>query len=217
MESITRVFNNVDWVTTIFVVSLFVMVLSKTFFYNKFINFVALPFNNKYIFLHSKKHILFNWFNVLWSVFLWLNAALFIYYLLSIFKFKDTLTPINYLFIFGILSLFVVVKLVLQFINSFIFNAETAIVHIVFNKISYQNYSGLVLFAANIFLTYITPYSELVAYLAVVLFVVVMCIGWVNLLRIHRNFITINFFYFILYLCALEISPFVIIGSYLKY
>ncbi|MGJ8660174.1 DUF4271 domain-containing protein [Cellulophaga fucicola] len=217
MESITRVFNNIDWITAIFVVSLFVLVLSKTFFYNKFINFVVLPFNNKYIFLHSKKHILFNWFNALWSVFLWLNVALFLYYLLAIFNLGEKLTPVNYLFIFGVISLFVIVKLLLQFINGSIFNAETAIVHIVFNKISYQNYSGLVLFLANIFLTYITPNSELVAYLALVLFIVVMCIGWVNLLRIHRKFITINFFYFILYLCALEISPFVIIGSYLKY
>lgn len=217
MESITRVFNNIDWITAIFVVSLFVLVLSKTFFYNKFINFVVLPFNNKYIFLHSKKHILFNWFNALWSVFLWLNVALFLYYLLTIFNLGEKLTPVNYLFIFGVISLFVIVKLLLQFINGSIFNAETAIVHIVFNKISYQNYSGLVLFLANIFLTYITPNSELVAYLALVLFIVVMCIGWVNLLRIHRKFITINFFYFILYLCALEISPFVIIGSYLKY
>ncbi|MCL5246711.1 DUF4271 domain-containing protein [Cellulophaga sp. 20_2_10] len=217
MESIARVFNDVDWITAIFVVSLFVLVLSKTFFYNKFVNFVVLPFNNKYIFLHSKKHILFNWFNVLWGVFLWLNVALFLYYVLTIFKLGDTLTPIDYLFVFGIISLFVIVKLLLQFVNGFIFNAETAIVHIVFNKISYQNYSGLVLFIANIFLTYITPDSELVAYLALVLFLVVLCIGWVNLLRIHRKFITINFFYFILYLCALEISPFVIIGSYLKY
>ncbi|SFW61589.1 DUF4271 domain-containing protein [Cellulophaga fucicola] len=217
MESIARVFNNIDWITAIFVVSLFVLVLSKTFFYNKFINFVVLPFNNKYIFLHSKKHILFNWFNALWSVFLWLNVALFLYYLLTIFNLGEKLTPVNYLFIFGVISLFVIVKLLLQFINGSIFNAETAIVHIVFNKISYQNYSGLVLFLANIFLTYITPNSELVAYLALVLFIVVMCIGWVNLLRIHRKFITINFFYFILYLCALEISPFVIIGSYLKY
>lgn len=217
MESITRVFNNVDWVTTIFVASLFVLVLSKTFFYNKFINFVVLPFNNKYIFLHSKKHILFNWFNVLWSLFLWLNVALFFYYVLAIFKIGEEVTPTKYFFIFGILVLFISLKLMLQFINSFVFNAETTIIHIVFNKVSYQNYGGLVLFLANIFLTYITPYSELVAYLAVVLFIVVLCIGWVNLLRIHRNFITINFFYFILYLCALEISPFVIIGSYLKY
>lgn len=136
MESITRVFNNIDWITAIFVVSLFVLVLSKTFFfYNKFINFVVLPFNNKYIFLHSKKHILFNWFNVLWSVFLWLNVALFLYYLLTIFNLGEKLTPVNYLFIFGVISLFVIAKLLLQFINGSIFNAETAIVHIVFNKI----------------------------------------------------------------------------------
>ncbi len=218
MEAVQRVFNNVDWITSIFVMSLFVLVLSKVFFYNKFINFVVLPFNNKYIFLHSKKHILFNWFNLLWSLFMLLNISLFTYYLLQIFyKANNYTTTFGYLALLSLLALFFIIKFLLQFCNAFVFSSTKIVTQFIFKKLSYLNYSVIILFLVNIFLTYITPSSQIIVYLGLLLVLIVNVIGWVNILKNHRNFITTNFLYFILYLCALEISPFVIIGSYLKY
>ncbi|WFO18183.1 DUF4271 domain-containing protein [Cellulophaga baltica 4] len=40
--------------------------------------------------------------------------------------------------------------------------------------------------------------------------------GWVTAIRNHQKLITNNFFYFILYLCALEIAPLVLLGDYFK-
>mgnify|MGYP003669812747 CR=1 FL=1 len=217
MESILRVVNNVDWITSIFIVSLFILALSKAFFYNKFINFVVLPFNNKYIFLHSKKHILFNWFNILWSAFTGLNISLFVYYILQIiYKEATYQSTFAYFTILSLVVLFFMVKILLQFGNAFVFNSTTTVTEFIFKKLSYLNHSAIVVFLANIFLTYITPNSAIVIYMGLVLVLAINVIGWVNLLKNHRKFLTLNFFYFILYLCALEISPLLIIGNYLK-
>lgn len=217
MESILRVVNNVDWITSIFIISLFILALSKAFFYNKFINFVVLPFNNKYIFLHSKKHILFNWFNILWSAFTGLNISLFVYYILQIiYKEATYQSTFAYFTILSLVVLFFMVKILLQFGNAFVFNSTTTVTEFIFKKLSYLNHSAIVVFLANIFLTYITPNSAIVIYMGLVLVLAINVIGWVNLLKNHRKFLTLNFFYFILYLCALEISPLLIIGNYLK-
>ncbi|WP_281501075.1 DUF4271 domain-containing protein [Cellulophaga sp. F20128] len=217
MESILRGFNNVDWITSIFVMSLFILVLSKTFFYNKFINFVVLPFNNKYIFLHSKKHILFNWFNILWSAFTALNISLFVYYILQIIVKETTYqSTFAYFTILCLVVLFFMVKILLQFGNAFVFNSTTTVTEFIFKKLSYLNHSAIIIFIANIFLTYITPNSAIIIYIGFVLVLAINVIGWVNLLKNHRKFLTLNFLYFILYLCALEISPLIIIGNYLK-
>ncbi|MCK0158659.1 DUF4271 domain-containing protein [Cellulophaga sp. F20128] len=197
--------------------SLFILVLSKTFFYNKFINFVVLPFNNKYIFLHSKKHILFNWFNILWSAFTALNISLFVYYILQIIVKETTYqSTFAYFTILCLVVLFFMVKILLQFGNAFVFNSTTTVTEFIFKKLSYLNHSAIIIFIANIFLTYITPNSAIIIYIGFVLVLAINVIGWVNLLKNHRKFLTLNFLYFILYLCALEISPLIIIGNYLK-
>jgi hypothetical protein len=85
-----------------------------------------------------------------------------------------------------------------------------------FKKISYLNYSSLVMFIANILLTYVLKDSKAVVYASAFLILVINSIGWVIVLRNYQKLITNNFFYFILYLCALEITPLVLIGDYFK-
>ncbi|RZW43832.1 MAG: DUF4271 domain-containing protein, partial [Flavobacteriaceae bacterium] len=54
MEPILRDSTNVDWITIIILSSILFLVLAKILFYSRFLNFVILPFNNKYIFLYNK-------------------------------------------------------------------------------------------------------------------------------------------------------------------
>src|SRR5690606_18495318 len=79
MEAITRTIDTADWITIVLLTSIFFLVLAKGFFYTRFLNFIILPFNNKYIFMYSKKDKLFNWFNIFFTVFQLLNCSLFIY------------------------------------------------------------------------------------------------------------------------------------------
>jgi hypothetical protein len=217
MEPILRNTAVIDWITILILVSLLFVVMAKGVFYTRFINFIILPFNNKYIFMYGKKDKILNWFNLFFGLFLIINLSLFIYISRSIiFEPRENSALIIFPLIAGMWVLFMSLKIGLQMCNSFIFGIQKSISDIVFKKISYFNYCGLIMFLANIMLTYIFIDSKVVVYVAILLILLINVIGWTTVLRNHQKFITSNFFYFILYLCALEIAPFILIGSYLK-
>jgi uncharacterized membrane protein len=87
---------------------------------------------------------------------------------------------------------------------------------VVFSKISYLNYSGIIIAVANILLIYITPLSKTTIYVVLALVFLINGIGITKLLKNHQKALFPFFVYFILYLCALEIAPLVLIGSYFK-
>ena len=178
MESIIRVVENIDWITIIIFSSLLFIAIAKGMFYNRFMNFIILPFNNKYIFVYNKKGRLINWFNIFFSFFQLINFSLFLFFIWSV--------------LWGTKN------------------------EIIFKKLSYLNHSALIMLLANIVLTYVLKDSKPVIYISIFLILLINGIGWATLIKNHQKFIVNNFFYFILYLCALEIAPFVIIGSYLK-
>lgn len=208
--------ENIDWITIVILVSLVSLTLAKVFFQYRFLNFIILPFNNKYIFMYNKKEKLVNWFQIFTTLFQVLNTALFLFYIWKIFR--DP-TDMSYLFVFLTILVGTLTygsgKLFLQIGNAFIFGSVGPMSEIIFKKISYFNYGALVLFTANVFLTYVFHDSKTLIYCALALVVLINGIGWITVLKNHQKLITTYFFYFILYLCALEIAPLIIIGSYL--
>ena len=217
MEPVQRVINNIDWITVIIFSSILFMVIAKNLFYNRFLNFIILPFNNKYIFMYNKKDKLLNWFNIFFTIFQLLNFSLFIYLASTILSSSESdLYPVVFSIILGFLFLFLFGKILLQMGGGFVFNNNKIISEFIFKKLSYLNYSSIIMLAANIVLTYVLKDSKIVVFIAIFLIVVVNVVGWITIIKNYQKLISGYFFYFILYLCALEIAPFVIIANYLK-
>ena len=166
--------------------------------------------------MYNKKDRLLNWFHVFFTIFLILNFSLFIYLAKGVLFNDSSVAPYLYPIILGLVVLFILFKVSLQLSNGFVFNNTKMVSEFIFKKLSYLNYSGILFFLANIILTYIAKDSKPTIYLTIALILSINGIGWITVIRNHQKFITSNFFYFILYLCALEIAPIVIIGSYLK-
>jgi len=217
MEPVLREIGELDWITMIIFSSVIFLVLAKSLFYGRFLNFMILPFNNKYIFLYNKKDRLMNWFHIFFTTFQLLNLSLFLYLVVSIYRPSEVLpTPLLFALILGLVFLFLFVKILIQLGNSTIFNNESVIAEIIFKKISYLNYSSLVMFLANVMLTYVFIGSKTVILLGSALIILILIIGWVTIIKTHLKFLTNYFFYFILYLCALEIAPIIIVVNALK-
>ena len=216
-EVLFRTSQNIDWITIILCCSIVSVVLAKSVFYSRFSNFMILPFNNKYIFLYNKKDKLSHWFTIFLSIFQLLNFALFIYYVDTIFNFtSQSKSPVLFFGILGIIFLFFLIKIMLNLGNAFVFNITGIISEFLFKNISYLNYSGIVMFLANILLTYVLIDSKTVVYISFILILLINLIGWVIVIRNYQKLIADNFFYFILYLCTLEITPIVLLGDYFK-
>lgn len=211
MEPISRSVVSTDWITVVIFASLFFAVVAKQVSYARFLNFIILPFNNKYIFMYNKKDRLFNSFNILFGVFQLLNYSLFIYLCRPLWQDPaEEIFPFLYIVIFGLLLTFSLIKLFLQLANGFFFNNTKLVSELIFKKLSYLFYSSIIVFLANICLVYIFKDSRLVIYITAFLVIAVNLVGWVTILKNYQKEITTKFFYFILYLCALEIAPIVI-------
>ena len=170
--------------------------------------------------MYNKKEKLFHWFQLFFTIFQLINFSLFIYLvaraIFPIHEFNELDRLYFYPLILVCLLLFTLGKVIIQLTNGFIFNNNKLITEFIYKKLSYLNYSALIMFFANIILTYVAPNSKPVVYIAILLILVVNSIGWVLLLKNHQKFLASNIFYFILYLCALEIAPFILIGTYLN-
>ncbi|QCW98589.1 DUF4271 domain-containing protein [Aggregatimonas sangjinii] len=218
MEPLLRPSNTIDWVTILLFASLLFVVIAKSMFYSRFLNFIILPFNNKYIFMYNKKDKLGNWFHVFFTIFQLINFSLFVFLARNVLlQMPNDANPTLFLVITGAVLTFFILKILLQLGNGFIFGSSKVLSEIVFKKLSYLNYSGLIMFLANIALSFVATDSEIIVYAAILLILSINVMGWTAALQNHQKFIASHFFYFILYLCALEIAPLVIIGSYLNH
>ncbi|HMB62243.1 MAG TPA: DUF4271 domain-containing protein [Eudoraea sp.] len=217
MEPIYKNLITADWITITLFSSVLFLVVAKSLFYTRFLNFIILPFNNKYLFMYNKKDKLLNWFHIFFTVFQLLNFSLFLYYAqYIILRTGTTPYPHMYIIILGLWMLFLLTKIFLQLGNGFVFNNNRNISEFIFKKLSYLNYSGLIMFLANVILTYVIKDSQTVLFISIFLIILINAVGWFTILKNHQKYIATHFFYFILYLCALEIAPFVIIANYLK-
>ena len=206
-----------DWMTIALFMSLVVLALGKYLYHKKFLNFIILPFNDKYILLHNKKGQFSHWFHLLLTLFQLINLSLFVFLIIQAFDLLPTEgSLITYFIIFGLIALFELTKFLLQVFTGFVFNNLELVSGLIFSKISYLNYGSIVICVANILLIYITTNSKTIIYVAFALILLINAIGIAKLLKNYQKVLFPYFMYFILYLCTLEIAPLVLIGSYLK-
>ncbi|MGI9546176.1 MAG: DUF4271 domain-containing protein [Flavobacteriaceae bacterium] len=207
-----------DWITIVILISILLMVIAKQLFQSRFLNFIILPFNNKYIGLYNKKDKMLHGFHIMFTGFQLLNTSLYLYLIYDVLFGQFTSSGIlMYGLILLILIVFILAKMLLQLANGFVFNNVKTITDFIYKKHTYLNYSALVMLLANIVLTYILNDSKPVVFLSLFLILMINCIGLISTLKYHQKLISGYFFYFILYLCALEIAPLIFIANYLKY
>ncbi len=217
MNPIYRNIISADWLTIVLLVSLVFLTLGKYFFKPAFTAYLILPFNNKYLTLNKKKGRLFNWFHLLATFFQLLNVSIFVLLADGLLNGRQTTSyPIVFLIIFSLLLAFLLFKIILQLGTGYFFENYDTTLDLIFEKLTFFNYGGIAAFCGNIILIYILPGSKTVVYVSILLILLINLIGLINVVRIHQKLILNNILYFILYLCALVISPLVLLGSYLN-
>ncbi len=202
-----------DWTIGLLFLSLVLMSLSKIVYPQRHLSFSNLISHNKFVFVYNKKQAFIHPFQWFWGLFAVINCSLFLFFFVPIFLENSSVININYLTCFSLVSGFVVIKAILQNIHGWLFGNKKLLNEIVFKKNSFFNYGSMVLFTANILYAFISFNAKLLFYSSLFLFVSITLIGWILILRNYQKYILHNVFYFILYLCALEIAPFLIIAS----
>jgi len=79
-----------------------------------------------------------------------------------------------------------------------------------FQQISSYNFIGLVLLPLNAIIVFGVNFDTTLITLTAILILLMLTAGMIKTIRSNLNILLNNFFYFILYLCTLEIGPFLV-------
>jgi len=201
-----------DWITIIFLVVLILISLAKYLYSERFDKLFTLYYSDKYYTDYSNSRpLIFNFFHGLLLFVFIFNISLLIFYLLRSYNLMET--DYNFLFYLKVLLvtiLFVILRYIIGVFLGVIFEKTDQQNYLTFLKINNLGLMAIYLFPLLLIINY-SPYSKqkfLVTLIALVL-LVFATIRSVNVLRNDRlNFNT--YFYLFLYLCTLEITPFIV-------
>jgi len=211
MEFLLRNIENNEYLTYLILGSLFIIMCIKHLYSFQFEDFLGVLTNGKYFLLHNKGDKKHSFFNSLFYLFFAINITVFSHLTLSSLKLLPENNLIHFSTIFIIINIYFISKYLIEKIIFETLNLNAVFENYNFQKLTCINFISLFLFLANIILLYITPYiSDFWIYLGIGLFIFLYSLSITIIILYNQKMFLKYWFYFILYICALEIAPFLI-------
>ncbi|AWG24953.1 DUF4271 domain-containing protein [Flavobacterium kingsejongi] len=207
-DLIPRIMDSKDWATLIFVGCLIMIAITKTAFESRFNDFIKLVISNKYLKIYREGGNTLDWFNILLFFVQLFSLAFFIQLILSYFGYTTKTNGIAFIQIVTLLGFFILSKYLIEKIIATSFNIEEFNEQLHLQKVSYRTYIGLALLPIDLVLFYNDKPVVLLVYILIAIVLLINAYTYAVSLRNYQNLIISKLFYFILYLCALEIAPY---------
>lgn len=212
-EGIERIVFSKDWITMVILVVLILITLVKFHYNERFTKLFSLMYSEKYYTDYLKtKPFLFNPFHLFLFLILVLNISLLVYFSFEIFKPDKFLNSLSFFSqIVLIVFLYIIIRFYIGSILGIIFNVSEYQKHFTFLKISNLSMASILFFPLLIIINYSSiAHHKFLISLTLVIVMVLLFLRYFAMLKNER----LNFnklFYLFLYLCALEIAPFIVI------
>jgi len=213
-EATKIIHQNSDWITLILVFVLFTLSLLKVIFKDRLYHESTLFFSKKYLstYFNKEKNLILNLFQAALFIVKLLVLSILFYFANVYFKISPNSLNFNsyLLLVFGV-ALYFSLHFLIGLLLAFLFNFKNEYTKVIYSKIRYFNNLILWLLPFLIFSIYAGKYQELLFRITFVLFGLLLLLRYSFILLNNKKFIFNNLFYFILYLCALEIAPLIIV------
>ena len=203
-----RIAENKDWATVLFVLSFAIIAIIKTTFENRFADFANLIFSNKYNKVYRDSNHLRSGFTVALFIVQVISFAFFIQIALSYFGHATKTDWILYIQIVTFITFFILAKLLIEKIIATSFKIEEFLEQFSLQKVTYRTYIGLSILPLNIILFYYDPFSINIPIAIIAIVLAFNVLTYLITIKNYQKIIFGKLFYFILYLCALEIAPY---------
>jgi len=203
-----RVIDANDWATVLFVLCLALIAIARTVFEKRFADFSRLLVSDKYINVYKDSGHVVSGFTTLLFLVQLISFAFFIQIALDHFDHGSKTDWILFVRIFTLLSVFILSKFLVDKIIAAAFKIDEVAEQYNLRKVSYRTYLGLILLPINIILFYSNNISDLFIFILICAVLIINLLTYLLSLRNYQKFIGGKLFYFILYLCALEIAPY---------
>jgi len=202
-----RIIGAKDWATLIFVFCFAVIAVNKSAFEARFAEFIKLGFSDKYTKIYKDSSNLLSWFTISFFFIQVISYTFLLQFVLGYFGHIKT-GGISFIQIFTVVAFFILAKFLIEKIIATAFSIEEFSEQFNLHKVNYRAYIGLLLLPINVILFYNIAPTRILLYLILALIIAATVISYLVSLRIYQKLILAKLFYFILYLCALEIAPY---------
>lgn len=197
--------------TVLLVISLVIIAIAKLTSPKRFNDFILVLGNDKYLKIYSREQKFFDKFDALLFSNLLLAVSTFCFIIYRLINETNTL-PINNMFkLFVVVGVFILIKVIIERLIGSLFEIDKLTDQYLFQKITFKNYLGILLLPINALLLFSFKPTLPLIYGIVIILLIINIIGLISSFKTHQNVIKHNLFYFILYLCALEIAPYIIL------
>ena len=202
-----RVIETKDWATFVFLLSFILIAITKTVFETRFNEFLRILVSDKYIKVYKDSTNLMSGFTILLFIVQIISFSFFIQVLLDYFGYVKKTDWVSFIRISSLLTISVLSKFLIEKIIAETFEIEEFIEQFNLQKVGYRTFIGLLILPVNIYLFYNNPSNYLIFITLAVILIINMATYLISL-KNYQNLLIGNLFYFILYLCALEIAPY---------
>ena len=203
-----RILVNKDWATVLFMLAIAVIALNKTIFTIRFNEFIKLGYSDKYNKVYKDTNNLLSWFTISMFVIQLISFSFFILLMLSYFNYTKIDNYITYIQIVTFLFVFILSKFLIEKIIGTAINSESLVDKFNLVKVNYRAFLGFILLPINIVLYYNSWPIKEVFYIILSVFLLYNVFTYYFLVKTYQKTILSKLFYFILYLCTLEIAPY---------
>ena len=198
-----------DWATFLFVLCFAIVAANRTAFEARFAEFIKLGVSDKYTKIYKDSSNLQSWFTISFFFIQVISYSFLLQYVLKHKDFEIIKSGGNsFIQIFTVVTFFILAKFLIEKIIATAFSIEEFSEQFNLHKVNYRAYIGLLLLPVNMVLFYNPDPARLLLYLILGVILAATFISYLVSLRIYQKLILAKLFYFILYLCALEIAPY---------
>jgi len=198
-----------DGFTIIILLNIIIVTIAKTLNNSKFKQFLFLYLNNSFLKFSSKNNSFLSSFNSLLNINYIISLSVYISILFSfnLYGFNNNFEISIFLTTFLALVAFIYTKYLIEILVGWAFNINKFIISFNLQKNSFNKLIGLIMILLNSLAIYSFPNSITFIKISIFFVISLYLIGLYKVIRLNDNLILSNMFYFILYLCTLEIVP----------
>ena len=209
-----RIIESKDWATILFVICVAIIAINKTMSPIRFNEFFRLAYSDKYTKIYRDSSNLMSGFTISMFVLQLISFSFFILLVLNQFNRAEKTDLIVYIQIFTFLSVFILSKFLIEKIIATAFKIEEFNEQFNLLKVNYRAYFGFILLPINIILFYNSLDSDWFFWTLLITLFMINITAYLIALKLYQNLVLRKIFYFILYLCTLEIAPYYFIYNW---
>ena len=201
---------------TIIILSLIIIItLIKYNNHKKFNSLLKIFWNSSYLKKYKYEKITYYPFDYLLQINFVISLGLFVF--ISNVTYNGNGLSFNFLEFLDIIQIivaFLVLKNLTELVISWFFNIQWLTSLYLNEKINYNSLIGLIILPINVLILYFFNPSINILFIFIYIILLLKLAAYINSFILHQKTIKKSWFYFILYLCTLEIIPYLLLYNF---